>query len=84
MVKVINNDVLLRKLSDGDVAAKELHYHKPEVKACLQTFKRQYDQALRKFERSIHDGNDDTPWIKLNALNTVYWFMFEEKFFEKT
>ena len=59
---------------------KELYYHKPEVKACLQTFKRQYDQALRKSERSTHDSKDDTHWIKVNALNTVYSFMFEEKF----
>ena len=59
MAKVINDDVLLRKPSDGDVAAKELYYHKPEVKACLQTFKRQCDQALRKSGRSRHDGNND-------------------------
>ena len=38
MARAITNDVLLRKLSDGDVAVKELYYHKPEVKACLQTF----------------------------------------------
>ena len=79
MAKMINDDVLLRKLSHGDVAAKELYYHKPEVKACLQTFKKQYDQALRKSERTTYDGNDDTLWIKVNALNTVYSFMFEEK-----
>ena len=79
MAKQINDDVLFRKLSDGDVAGKELNYHKLEVKACLQTFKRQYDQALRKSERSTHDGNNDTHWIKVNALNTVYSFMFEEK-----
>ena len=51
-----NDDGLLWKLSDGDVAAKELYYHKPEVKACLQTFKRQYNQTLRKSELSTHDG----------------------------
>ena len=83
MAKVISDDMFLRKLFDGDVAAKELHCHKPEVKTCLQTFKKQYDQALRKFERSTHDGNNDTSWIKLNALNIVYSFMFEEKFLEK-
>ena len=54
-------------------------YHKLEVKACLQTFKRQYDQALRKSEWSTHDTNDDTHWIKVLALNTVYSFMFEER-----
>ena len=79
MAKMINDDVLLWKLSHGDVAAKELYYHKPEVKACLQTFKKQYDQALRKSERTTYDGNDDMHWIKVNALNTVYSFMFEEK-----
>ena len=80
MAKVINDDVLLQKLSRGDVAAKELYYHKPEVKACLlQTFKKQYDQALQKSEWTTHDGNDDMHWIKVNALNTVYSFMFEEK-----
>ena len=78
MVKVVNDDVFLRKLSDGDLAVKELYYHTPEVKSCLQTFARQYDQALRKSERSIHDVNDDTRWIKINALNTVYSFVFEE------
>ena len=65
MAKVINDDVLLRKLSDGDVAAKELYYHKPEVKTCLQTFKSQYDQALQKSGQStmvtmvtmIHTGS---------------------------
>ena len=79
MVKVIHDDVLLRKLSDGDVTAKELYFHKPEVKASLQTFRKQYDQALQKSERSTHDGNDDMHWIKVNLLNTVYLFMFEEK-----
>ena len=54
-------------------------YHKLAVKACLQTFKRQYDQALRKSEWSTHDTNDDTHWIKVLALNTVYSFMFEER-----
>ena len=34
---------------------------------------------MRKSERSIHDVNDDTHWIKVNALNTVYSFVFEEK-----
>ena len=80
MAKIINDDVLLWKLSDGDVPAKELYYHKPEVKACLQSFRRQYDQALRKSERSTDDGNDDTHWIKVNALNIVYLFMFEKKY----
>ena len=79
MAKIINDDVLLWKLSDGDVAAKELYYHKPEVKACLQSFRGQYDQALRKSERTTDDGNNDTHWIKVNALNIVYSFMFEEK-----
>ena len=79
MAKVINDDVLLRKLSDEDVAAKKLYYHKPEVKACLQTFKRQYNQSSLKSEQSTHDGNNDTHWIKVNALDTVYLFMFEEK-----
>ena len=48
MAKLVNDDVLFWKLPDGHVAAKELYYHKPEVKACLlsKTFKRQYDQAL--------------------------------------
>ena len=59
------------------MAAKELYYHKPEIKACLQIFKRQYNQAFLKSERSTHDGNDDTHWIKVNALNTIYLFMFE-------
>ena len=40
MAKVIKDDVLPRTLPDGDLAAKELYYHKPEVRACLQTFKR--------------------------------------------
>ena len=44
MAQGINDDVLLRKLPDGDVAGKELYYHELEIKACLQTFKRQYDQ----------------------------------------
>ena len=79
MAKIINDDVLLWKLSDGDVAAKELYYQKPEVKACLQSFRGQYDQALRKSERTTDDGNNDTHWIKVNALNIVYSFMFEEK-----
>ena len=47
---MINDDVLLRKLPGGDVAAKELYYHKPEIKACLQSFTGQFDQALRKYE----------------------------------
>ena len=34
---------------------------------------------MRKSERSIHDVNDDKHWIKVNALNTVYSFVFEEK-----
>ena len=55
-----------------------LHVHVAVVKACLQTFKRQYNQALQKSERSAHDGNNDTHWIKINALNSVYWFIFEE------
>ena len=79
MAKVINDDVLLWRLSDGDVAAKKLYYHKREVKECLQTFKRQYNQASLKSEQSTHDGNNDMHWIKVNALNTVYLFMFEEK-----
>ena len=79
MAKIINDDVLLWKLSDGDVAAKELYYHKPEVKACLKSFRGQYDQALRKSERTTDDGNNDTHWIKVNALNIVYSFMFEKK-----
>ena len=54
-------------------------YHKLTVKACLQTFKRQYDQALRKSEWSTHDTNNDTHWIKILALNTDYSFMFEER-----
>ena len=58
-------------------AAKELYYHKTEVKACLQSFRRQYDQALRKSEQSIHDSYDDTHWIKVNALNTIDSFMSE-------
>ena len=78
MAKVRNDNVLLRKLSDGNVTAKELYYNNPEIKACLQTFKRQYNQALRKSQRSTHDCNDDKYWIKVNALNTVYSFMFEE------
>ena len=79
MDKVINDNVLLRKLSDGDVTAKELYYNKHEIKGCLQSFKRQYNQALRKSQRSTHDCNDDKYWIKVNALNTAYSFMFEEK-----
>ena len=34
---------------------------------------------MRKSERSTHDGNDGTHWIKVHALNTVYSLMFEEK-----
>ena len=79
IAKVINDDVILWKLSDGDVTVKELFYHKLELKTCLQTFKRQSDQALRKTTQSTHDGNGDTHWIKINALNTVYSFIFEEK-----
>ena len=79
MPKVINDDVFLRKLPDGDVAAKELNHPKTEVKACLQSFKRQYDQSLRKSERSTHDDNNDMHWIKVNALNTIHLFIFEEK-----
>ena len=60
MAKVINDDVLLQKLSDGDVTAKELYCHNTQVKTCLQTFKRQYDQALRKSDWSTHNGNDNT------------------------
>ena len=56
-----------------------MYYHKPEVKACLQSFRRQYDQALRKSVRSTNDGNDDMHWIEVNVLNTVYSCMFEEK-----
>ena len=40
MAKVVNDDVFLRKLSDGDLAVKDLYYHTPEVKSCLQTFGR--------------------------------------------
>ena len=79
MTKVMNNDAPLQKLSDGDVVAKELYYHKPEVKACLQFFRRQYYQALRKSKRSTYDGNDDTHWFQVNVLNTFYSFIFEEK-----
>ena len=79
MAKVINDDVLLRKLSGIDVAAKEFYYHKLEVKACLQTFKRQYNQALRKSEQSTHDSSNDTHWTKAHAVNRVYLFMLEEK-----
>ena len=38
MAKAINDDVLLRKLSDGDVAAKELYYHKSKAKAIRSGF----------------------------------------------
>ena len=58
-------------------AAKELYYQKTEVKACLNYFTRQQDQALRKSEQSIHDGYDDTHWIKVNTLNTIDSFMSE-------
>ena len=34
---------------------------------------------MRKSERSTQDRNDDSHWIKVNTLNTVYSFMFEEK-----
>ena len=37
MSKKINDNVLLRELSDGDVAAKKLYYHKHNVKAYLKT-----------------------------------------------
>ena len=46
MAKVISDEVLFQKLSDGDVALKELYYHKFEVKGCLKTFRRHYGQAL--------------------------------------
>ena len=34
---------------------------------------------MRKSERSAYDDNSDTHWIKVNALNTVYSFVLEEK-----
>ena len=37
MSKKINDNALLRELSDGDVAAKKLYYHKHNVKAYLKT-----------------------------------------------
>ena len=37
MSKKINDNVLLRELSDGDVAAKKLYYHKHNGKAYLKT-----------------------------------------------
>ena len=72
MAKVMNDDVLLQKLSDEDVAVKELYYHKPEVKAFLQSFRRQYNQAMQKSEWSTHDGNSDMHWIKVNTLNSLF------------
>ena len=41
---------------NDDVTTKELYYHKPEVKACLQTFKMAISAALQKSERSTQDG----------------------------
>ena len=64
---------------NDDVTSKELYYHKPEVKACLQTFKMAIPSALQKSERSTHDADGDTHWIKVNALKTVYSFKFKEK-----
>ena len=34
---------------------------------------------MREFKRSTRDGNDDMYCIKVNALSTVYSFIFEEK-----
>ena len=59
MAKVISDEVLFQKLSDGDVALKELYYHKFEVKGCLKTFRRHYGQALRKSERSTRAVSRD-------------------------
>ena len=34
---------------------------------------------MRESKRSTRDGNDDMHCIKINALSTVYSFIFEEK-----
>ena len=74
IAKVLQGGNLVAQLSQGDVASKEVLYHKSKLKCCYQRYGKRYINALKDEDGKSEERSKER-WFKIHCLNKVIHYI---------